>query len=313
MSKPLGAYYVMGLTLVAAQLFGGFPLIAAAGTPRYENSFNKGWGNVEFQGTPTIPESCESTKFSLADPLGGSNVAAKIYQQGGSECLAAGELKHRAEFALLHPQGLSVDGSKTLKYDWHVDYWVGFRLYNDSSNSAYWSYLGSSGKSVCDPLTIVRGNHRETALRYSSPNGQPHIKLQRRWRKPDGKINFADAQDFPIQYGWNDIVVHFRREWTNDGIIELWINGAKVTSDSRWANVRTASDPGVWPTLPQSKLGIYWTQEDSPSDFLMYFDDIKVAEGASGENLYSLVSPSSSQGNVQMEPSAPTGLALTVE
>jgi hypothetical protein len=291
MNGKSSSRYLLPVAFVAAQFLPGALPTADAAKLVYENTFTSGWGDLRTAGKPFQSSCDESVMYRLADPLNGSNPAARFFQRGDLGCASDG--KHRTQKYLE-----SADG-KLFNFRPHVDYFVGYRVFVPSNFPASWY---SANKSFHFLWAMAGSKPGETLTGLTGINSQAALRINRRYLDDAGKYTIAGEWNVPLNMGaWNTVVVHLKREWTNTGTLKAWVNGKQVVNQS---NVRTASNPDTDPANPTSKIGIYWGFEDRPDDVTVYLDDFRIAEGADG---YSLVDPLGSTA-----PSAPTGLQLQV-
>jgi hypothetical protein len=267
----------------------------------YENTYQNGLGDTRKQAVPTIPPSCESEKYKLApDPVDRISQVLRLWQPGGQECLSS-ETKHRAFFWLE-----DTTTGKLFTYNQHTDYFVGYRLYIPSDFPT--AYLDSTNNDVIH-FQLTRREQGETPVfSFISKDGvTAQLKVNRRYLDGSNKLVKAEEQVVDlVKGGWNSIIFHVKHEYDNTGIYEMWVNGDKVIN---WQNVRTASNPAQQPSGTTNNVGLYWGTLDRPhTDFQIYIDDFRVAEGSDG---FDLVNPG---GNRQATAplSVPTNVQLQI-
>jgi len=257
-------------------------------------------------GTSKIDQLCTGgRKWSLADPMGGSNKALRVFQGGDGSCLTGVSTnpKHRAMF---HPTSL---GSH---YDYEIneDHWLGYKIWFPDDFPSGWL---NGENETREKLEVAHWSFQgESKIRITADQNGPVYGVDRGYSTAAEQDIYVDRKDIPMPTGrWVNVVYHVLRKTNDTGMIEVWIDGVKKVT----MNGRTASDFDAVGQNPNGnnsapwKIGLYWGDLNRP-DFSIYLDDMKYAKGADG---YALVDPSQGGGGTAdtTAPTTPTNLSAT--
>ncbi len=73
---------------------------------------------------------------------------------------------------------------------------------------------------------------------------------------------------------WVDVVVHWKRSWKSDGILQIWVDGDLIVNKSGPNAIRDKP-------YAVAKAGFYFGKEIRPFDYVMYMDNFQIADGNS--------------------------------
>jgi hypothetical protein len=231
----------------------------------------------------------------------GTKLGFKDVTNGGTFSIANSPVasgKYSAKFDLIYngsnyraeAQPLNLD--QTGKFQFDQEYWIKLKYYHQN-----WAY-DTSGE--IGPFQIHNAYQNWDAA-CTLNNGwskgpllMASIKDTLSLRAYNNNVIFSE----PIKSNkWHTIVVHFKISYTNNGLVEVWLNGVKrgkyvgVTS-AKYDNCNNILDP------PYFKMGIYkwgWkTQASLTNRRTLFIDDLQIMSGA-GTNLVSNIIPSDSE------------------
>ena len=272
--KPL--FFLLAF-LFGPALVGLFVPKAEAATLLYSNEFESGLGDVQKHVV------CHPYTYStVSSPARTGSKAVRHFMKGTEPCLDfSGEMKHRA--LLRHGYNLN------LRFKPRTPYWFGFSMFVPDDYPSHRTdghfFFGLSSQFPGETAALIR-------------NGK--LQFRRRWT--NGTMQEVTEASVPVQKGkWTDIVIYLWRSWESDGVLKVWVDGNLIVNTKN-KNATNYAASGA--KDPYFRTGIYWGTEIREDDYTLYFDSIKVAEGANG---YDLVAPT---GSVLGLPVAPTGLAL---
>lgn len=276
----------VGLLISAS--FIALPNSVAAAEIIYQNALSNTLGDATASNGACFPYS-----LTFSDPLGGSAKPLRIEQRGDEACLQyGGTYKHRS---MLQIGGvLSPD---KVRFEMGVEYWVGYRIFVPSN------YPTASDGTMISEM-IEAGKSGETGVWTRGTE----FRFSRRYVDEGGTLREVHKFVTMPRGQWSSIAYRFKRSLTNTGYVEFWLNGKKVT-DTSWLNVRTATDyAALGAKDPFMHLGIYWGTDHRPDDYILHFENLKIAKGSNG---YDLVVGNQAAAELTPPP-APSGLQLKV-
>jgi len=176
--------------------------------------------------------------------------------------------------------------------------WFGISYYypsNEGTISSWWSkdqYVNilqfmSSGNltsvyQFIPEIFISLGNNGNVRVQNYVSTTTPTATVKTTYTTNTGRFT-KDA--------WNDIVIHYKRNWTNDGSLTVWVNGVKAMERLNTPVAVRSAPSGYF------DFGQYFGYSQTPSDgyrnqiYVQYFDSLKVGDNTSS---YAEVDPSNS-------------------
>jgi hypothetical protein len=194
---------------------------------------------------------------------------ATFYEQGHTEAKARNEIIWGAGLPGLQYQ-------PSTDTDINTEWWFGFSVYfaTDEGTVGWYDYnhdyyiaqpfsLNSSTGSASPEVNFVKqpGNDGYTYVQYRISGGS---------ETPSSKLGFVPRKD-----GWNDFVLHYKRDPTNTGYMKIWLNG-EVIHDRVNAPSAIYNHPSM-----RFKAGFYYAALNSPHRYVLYYDNIRIGDETS--------------------------------
>jgi hypothetical protein len=278
----------------------------------YSNSFESGWGDVDFAGACYSVEAGDSydSVSRITSLTRTGSFAARVINRGEDPSLCQGSgsatQKHRAEIVW------GGSGSATARMEkTGTDYWVGFSMHIPSN----WDSVGGGYDTPNLIVWQTIGGASGPELTIELNSNTDRYKVVRRWddaANNSGSNTEYNASLSPDLDKWTDWVIHFIRDWNGSGKLEIWKDGVQIVSQAKirlGKNYVALGNSGA----VKAKCGIYWGSDSrNNTDYTLYFDNLSIAEGPDG---YALVSPAATgePGTSAPTIATPTGLLLTVD
>ena len=229
-------------------------------------------GNVVFQETYEAGldqwhknGGCYDYSFSTVnDPAGGNNRVVRIINRMGEDnrTCKGGEgkkinngYKRRAE---LMPE------SKATRARYKESHWVSERIFIPSN----WPKEQPSEIMTISQIIAAFPGMQGTDMKLRITRKQRWIIEVRTAIKGWKNIDVG-----PITRGvWTSWVFHYKRSKDPDGIAQVWLDG-KLVVDYQGPTTYNDHPDAIW------KHGIYVSDADNGEEYILYFDDVKVAQG----------------------------------
>lgn len=170
-----------------------------------------------------------------------------------------------------------------------------------------WNVLFSKSFPIKDSEYVIVSQFIQDArgpeLHFMAGKGK--LTIERAWsEKPGGskKRDHIHAQKIEPNK-WINIVVNLKRSRKSDGYIKVWLDG-KLVANVKGRN--TIMDKGSAKSVgPYFKAGAYFGKEIRRKEYVVYFDEVRIAKGNVG---YKTVAVDSKP--VPVRPIAPKGLSI---
>ena len=171
--------------------------------------------------------------------------------------------------------------------------WVGVAYYYPDNEGTFGSWWGDTEAAPTNIFQFMASSPDANMSPeiFISLYGGGKVRVQNKWStNAVGEV----GQDTEIKYGtfsknaWNRLVVHFKRNWDNTGVLEVWVNGTKVMNRQNMAVAYRSKDRGYWDVSQYDRHDS--ATEGSRQIMVQYVDAIKVGDHTSS---YAEVNPGS--------------------
>lgn len=129
--------------------------------------------------------------------------------------------------------------------------WIGVAYYYPDNEGTFSSWWAKTDKPM-NIFQFLAGDGTPSGFSpeiFISLYGGGKVRVENKWStNPDGEV----GSDNIVKYGnfsknaWNRLVVHFKRNWDNTGVLEVWVNGTKVMDRQNTAVAFRSKDRGYW-------------------------------------------------------------------
>lgn len=277
----------------------------------YENHWEDG---IEKPATITFEADCHSQQtsgyesFQLSDNYhrnGSHSIRNELHGTWKNDQCPYGsdntfEAKSRQE--LIHGKGihglLYEPGDKVSQGD---ERWIGGSFYYPSDEGTFDSWWADTSNCVAIMQLFGSGNSGTPEI-FMQLCGQGKVKIENRvsTHPSEEEIVMYTASGTFEPDRWNDIVIHWLRDWDSDGILEIWIDGLKVMSRINTpVSIRDKPDGSV-------KSGMYFGEELRDEIYVQYQDAWRIGDEASS---YKEVDPAQ-QPRPETPPDGPSLVAV---
>lgn len=259
----------------------------------YENHWENG---VEKPSTITFEADChtQSTSgyesFQITDKYARNGKHSIRNEMHGTwkngDCPAGTDntYENKSRQELIHGKGIDglllAPGSKTSQGD---ERWIGGSFYYPSNEGTFDSWWNDTDNCTAVMQLFGSGNSGTPEL-FVSLCGNGKIKLENRVStNPDEEdiTLYTSTGTFKPDV-WNDVVIHWLRDYDSDGILEVWIDGQKVMSRVNTpVSIRDKPDGSI-------KSGMYFGEEMRDETYVQYQDAWRIGDENSS---YQAVNP----------------------
>lgn len=150
------------------------------------------------------------------------------------------------------------------------EHWFTTSYYFPSNEGSFSSWWPKSQRVIIFQL-LGAGNSQTPEIHFLLGNkGRLDIEMSASVTPSENLIKDHKAVTIkPDQ--WVDVVVHWKRSWQSDGILQIWINGNLVVNKKGPTAIRDKP-------YAVAKAGMYFGTEIRPYDYIMYLDNFKIGD-----------------------------------
>jgi len=185
--------------------------------------------------------------------------------------------------------------------------WFGISYYYPSNEGTIGSWWGKD--KYVNILQFMSSGNLDSPYQFIpeifiSLGGNGNVRVQNYYsvllpKATDKKVVTTNIGRF-TKDAWNDIVIHYKRNWTSAGSLTVWVNGVKAMERLNTPVAVRSAPSGYF------DFGQYFAYTSTPSDgyrneiYVQYLDNLKVGDHTSS---YNEVNPSS--GGAPVTPTCP--------
>jgi len=266
---------IIGFLFLAVLSFPGW------GALLYEQTFEgstplasrSGVDLVRTCGMTTATHGYNSVELSTRQARAGTQ-AIRFETQGNVQCPGHTEAKARNE--IIWGAGLpGLQYHPSTDTAINTEWWFGFSVYFAADEGTVGWYDYNQDYYIAQPFsldTLGSGSPEVNFVKQPGNDGYTYVqyRVSGGSEQPSSKPGFV-----PVKNGWNDFVLHYKRDPTNTGYMKIWLNGTvvhdRLTAPSAIYNHNSL----------RFKAGFYYAALNSPHRYVLYYDSIRIGDETS--------------------------------